>query len=262
MFVFRTDYAHPEGAVCLGFVGLGLLIECFGNHSLAREKLFHHKSEKEGEKKAFTPPGIPCSPGRRKPGPEFHLWSRGGCKLGLQARRCKATALPAALQGPLCSGKALFGQASSVKNKTPCLANPFLEAAGAHAPLHHRPCSFSSAPPAPAPLLLPSQESLTTQGVHHRSCVHFLVPVLMPPHLGETQGTLPESFALAEQRHFERRGEAEPVWARALRRLEEERIILGVHGKSLTASCRLEPVENFTEGVFFFFLEKNGFVRQ
>lgn len=86
------------------------------------------------------------------------------------------------------------------------------------------------------------------------------MPVLLPPHLGEMHGTLPESFALAAQRHFKWRREAESVWARALRRLEEERIILEVHGKSLTPSCGLEPVENFTEGGFF--PKKNGFVRQ
>lgn len=60
--------------------------------------------------------------------------------------------------------------------------------------------------------------------------------VLMPEHLGEMHVTLPESFALAARRHLERRGEAEPVWARAVRRLEGGRMILEVHDKPLTAS--------------------------
>lgn len=149
-------------------------------------------------------------PGRRKPSTEIHLWSRSRRKPGLQAalpaQQWRAAALPAALQGPLCSGKALLIRASSVESKTPCLAKIFLETAGAHAPLHQRPYSFSTVVSVPAPVLLPSQESLTMKGVHHHSRTHFLMLVLMPEHLGEMHVMLPESFALAAWRHFKRRG--------------------------------------------------------
>lgn len=64
------------------------------------------------------------------------------------------------------------------------------------------------------------------KGVHHHSRTHFLMLVLMPEHLGEMHVILPESFALAARGHFKRRREAEPLWAKALRRLEEGRIIL------------------------------------
>lgn len=43
LFVFGMDYAHPEGEECWGFVGLGILIVCFGASSLARENPDHHQ---------------------------------------------------------------------------------------------------------------------------------------------------------------------------------------------------------------------------
>lgn len=44
----------------------------------------------------------------------------------------------------------------------------------------------------------------------------------MPEHLGEIHAPLPEPFALAACRHFGKAlcGEAEPVWAKALLKLE------------------------------------------
>lgn len=81
----------------------------------------------------------------------------------------------------------------------------------------------------------------------------------MPEHLGEMHVPLPEPFALAARRYFKRRGKAEPVWAEALQRLEEGRVILEVHDKELTASREREPVENVTE---VFFPGRNGFARK
>lgn len=130
------------------------------------------------------------------------------------ARPRRAAALPAAPPGPLCSGKVLLIRASSVESRTPCLAKTFLETAGAPAPLHQRPDGFSAVVSAPAPALLPSQESLTMKGVHHRSRTRFLTLGVVPEHLGEMRVTLPEPFALAVPRRSERRGEAEPVWAK------------------------------------------------
>lgn len=44
------------------------------------------------------------------------------------------------------------------------------------------------------------------RGVRHHSRTRFLALVLVPEHLGETRVPLPEPFALAARRRFERRG--------------------------------------------------------
>lgn len=60
------------------------------------------------------------------------------------------------------------------------------------------------------------------KGFHHHSRTHFLMLILMAEHLGEIHAPLPEPFALAACRHFGKAlcGEAEPVWAKALLKLE------------------------------------------